>query len=99
MTKKKDEFELLSAECKDVNNNLQIQEELISRLDSQVPKIRNEKEFATTFNRNDDGEDAGSFSSSFSERQEEEGGRERGGCAFVVVETVRVVDGRRGCLS
>ena len=48
---KKDEFELLSAECKDVNNNLQIQEELISRLDSQVPKIRNEKEFATSKNQ------------------------------------------------
>lgn len=48
---KKDEFELLSAECKGVNNNLQIQEELISRLDSQVPKIRNEKEFATSKNQ------------------------------------------------
>ena len=50
----------------------------------------NEKENATTFNRNDDGEDDGSFSSSFSER---------GGCGFVVVEIVRVMDGRRGCLS
>ncbi len=48
---KKDEFELLIAECKNVKNNLQIQEELISRLDSQVPKIRNEKEFATSKNQ------------------------------------------------
>ena len=48
---KKDEFKLLIAECKNVKNNLQIQEELISRLDSQVPKIRNEKEFATSKNQ------------------------------------------------
>ena len=48
---KNDEFELLIAECKNVKNNLQIQEELISRLDSQVPKIRNEKEFATSKNQ------------------------------------------------
>ena len=51
IVQKKDEFELLNFECKDVNNNLQIQEELISRLDSQVPKIRNEKEFATSKNQ------------------------------------------------
>ena len=48
---KKDELKLLSSECKDVKNNLQIQEELISRLDSQVPKIRNEKEFAASKNQ------------------------------------------------
>ena len=48
---KKDELKLLSSECKDVKINLQIQEELISRLDSQVPKIRNEKEFAASKNQ------------------------------------------------
>ena len=51
IVQKKDEFEQLNSECNDVNNNLQIQEELISRLDSQVPKIRNEKEFATSKNQ------------------------------------------------
>ena len=51
IVQKKDEFDLLSSECKDVNNNLQNQEDLISRLDSQVPRIRNEKEFATSKNQ------------------------------------------------
>ena len=49
--KRKDELRLLSSECSDVKNNLQIQEELISRLDSQVPRIRNEKEFAASKNQ------------------------------------------------
>jgi hypothetical protein len=49
--KRKDELRLLSSECSDVKNNLQILEELISRLDSQVPRIRNEKEFAASKNQ------------------------------------------------
>ena len=45
---KNNELEILASECKQVRNNIQMQEELISRLDGQVPKIRNEKEFAAS---------------------------------------------------
>ena len=45
---KNNEFELLSSEGKEVKSNIQIQEQMISRLDEQVPKIRNEKEFAAS---------------------------------------------------
>ena len=48
---KKNELEILASECKEVQNNIQMQEELISRLDGQVPKIRNEKEFAASKNQ------------------------------------------------
>ncbi|MBL4824928.1 MAG: C4-type zinc ribbon domain-containing protein [SAR324 cluster bacterium] len=45
---KNNEHELLTSEGKEVKNNIQIQEQLIMRLDEQVPKIRNEKEFAVS---------------------------------------------------
>ena len=48
---KNNELEILASECKEVRNNIQMQEELISRLDGQVPKIRNEKEFAASKNQ------------------------------------------------
>jgi len=38
----------LNFECEELRNNIQVQEQLISRLDNQVPKIRNEKEFAAS---------------------------------------------------
>lgn len=45
---KNNQLLLLNNECQEVKNNIQIQEELISKLDKQVPKIRNEKEFAAS---------------------------------------------------
>jgi len=45
---KNNELILLNNESEEVKNNIQIQEELISKLDQQVPKIRNEKEFAAS---------------------------------------------------
>ncbi|MDP7437848.1 MAG: C4-type zinc ribbon domain-containing protein [SAR324 cluster bacterium] len=48
---KNNELELLTNEGKEVKNNIQIQEQLILRLDEQVPKIRNEKEFAASKNQ------------------------------------------------
>ena len=48
---KNNELESLATERKEVRNNIQMQEELISRLDEQVPKIRNEKEFAASKNQ------------------------------------------------
>jgi len=45
---KNNELTLLNDESKEVRNNIQIQEQLISELDKQVPKIRNEKEFAAS---------------------------------------------------
>jgi len=39
---------LLNDECEELRNNIQLQEQLISKLDEQVPKIRNEKEFAAS---------------------------------------------------
>ena len=48
---KSNELELLTNDGKEVKNNIQIQEQLILRLDEQVPKIRNEKEFAASKNQ------------------------------------------------
>ena len=48
---KNNELEILASECKEVRNNIQMQEELIYRMDEQVPKIRNEKEFAASKNQ------------------------------------------------
>ena len=45
---KNNQLLLINNECEEVKNNIQIQEELISKLDKQVPKIRNEKEFAAS---------------------------------------------------
>ena len=45
---KYNELDLLTSEDKIVKNNIEIQEQLITRLDAQVPKIRNEKEFAAS---------------------------------------------------
>ena len=45
---KYNELDLLTSECKIVKINIEIQEQLITRLDAQVPKIRNEKEFAAS---------------------------------------------------
>ena len=47
--KKNNELIHITIEGKQVQNNIQIQEELILRLDEQVPKIRNEKEFGCCF--------------------------------------------------
>ena len=45
---KKDELKSLANEAKEIKKNIQIQEQLISKLNEQVPKIRNEKEFAAS---------------------------------------------------
>ena len=45
---KNNELSLLTKESKEVKKNIQIQEQQILRLDEQVPKIRNEKEFAAS---------------------------------------------------
>ena len=48
---KNNELSHITNEGKEVQKNIQIQEELILRLDEQVPKIRNEKEFAASKNQ------------------------------------------------
>ncbi len=48
---KNDELNLLGNEAEELKNNIQIQEKLISKLNEQVPKIRNEKEFAASKNQ------------------------------------------------
>ena len=45
---KNDELNTLGNEAKELKNNIQIQEQLIYQLNEQVPKIRNEKEFAAS---------------------------------------------------
>ena len=45
---KKDELKVLIYESEEIKENIQIQEQLISKLNEQVPKIRNEKEFAAS---------------------------------------------------
>ena len=45
---KNGDISLLNNEGSEVKKNIQIQEQLIVRLDEQVPKIRNEKEFAAS---------------------------------------------------
>ena len=45
---KNDELSHLVNECEEIKKNIQIQEKLISKLNEQVPKIRNEKEFAAS---------------------------------------------------
>ena len=45
---KNNELSRLNNECAEIKKNIQIQEQLISKLDEQVPKIRNEKEFAAS---------------------------------------------------
>ena len=45
---KKDELNALVNETEELKINIQIQEQLISKLNDQVPKIRNEKEFAAS---------------------------------------------------
>ena len=45
---KNDERSTLVNEAEELKNNIQIQEQLISQLNEQVPKIRNEKEFAAS---------------------------------------------------
>ena len=45
---KKDELKALVNESEEIKKNIQIQEQLISKLNEQVPKIRNEKEFAAS---------------------------------------------------
>ena len=46
--KKNSELKVLDSESQGVKKNIQEQEDLIGRLDEQVPKIRNEKEFAAS---------------------------------------------------
>ena len=48
---KNDELNALVNEAEELNKNIQIQEQLISKLNEQVPKIRNEKEFAASKNQ------------------------------------------------
>ena len=45
---KNDELNTLVNEAEELKNNIQIQEQFISQLNEQVPKIRNEKEFAAS---------------------------------------------------
>ena len=45
---KNGDISLLNNEGSEIKKNIQIQEQLIVRLDEQVPKIRNEKEFAAS---------------------------------------------------
>ncbi len=45
---KNDELNTLVNEAEELKNNIQIQEKLIFKLNEQVPKIRNEKEFAAS---------------------------------------------------
>ncbi len=45
---KKDELNVLANESEEIKENIQTQEQLISKLNEQVPKIRNEKEFAAS---------------------------------------------------
>ena len=45
---KNDELNALIIEAKQLKKNIKIQEQLISQLNEQVPKIRNEKEFAAS---------------------------------------------------
>ena len=48
---KKVELKALGNEAEGINKNILIQEELISKLNEQVQKIRNEKEFAASKNQ------------------------------------------------
>ena len=48
---KNDELNTLENESEELKSNIQIQEQLISHLNEQVPKIRNEKEFAASKNQ------------------------------------------------
>lgn len=48
---KNDELNALVNEAEELKINIQIQEQLISKLNEQVPKIRNEKEFAASKNQ------------------------------------------------
>ena len=48
---KNDELNSLVNEAEQLKTNIQIQEQLISKLNEQVPKIRNEKEFAASKNQ------------------------------------------------
>ena len=48
---KNDELNALVNEAEELKLNIQIQEQLISKLNEQVPKIRNEKEFAASKNQ------------------------------------------------
>ena len=48
---KNDELNSLVKEAEEVKKSIQIQEQLISKLNEQVPKIRNEKEFAASKNQ------------------------------------------------
>ena len=48
---KNDELSTLVNEAEELKNNIQIQEQLITKLNEQVPKIRNEKEFAASKNQ------------------------------------------------
>ena len=45
---KNSNLEKLNIESVELKTDIQLQEQLISRLDEQVPKIRNEKEFAAS---------------------------------------------------
>ena len=45
---KNDALSLIKEEGNEIKKNIQVQENLISKLDEQVPKIRNEKEFAAS---------------------------------------------------
>ena len=45
---KNNELNTLVNEAEELKNNIQIQEQLITKLNEQVPKIRNEKEFAAS---------------------------------------------------
>ena len=45
---KNDELNALINKAKELKKNIKIQEQLISQLNEQVPKIRNEKEFAAS---------------------------------------------------
>ena len=47
---KNDELNALVNEAEELKKNIQIQEQLILKLNEQVPKIRNEKEFAASKN-------------------------------------------------
>ena len=52
---KNDELNVLVNEAEELKKNILIQEQLISKLNEQVPKIRNEKEFAASKNQLEEG--------------------------------------------
>ena len=50
-TQKKSELQILESKRKEIQTTIQTQEQLIDKLEAQVPMIRNEKEFVTSKNQ------------------------------------------------